>query len=392
MRRHGADAARARLKPNHNLSFVLRLIAMPASDLSATEAAELLGMTRERLRQLVVAGELPDRLPGSSRYRPRYRRVDIEAYGHLTGRIAGPERPPPMDLVVDALTPRPPEVDRWAIGDPVAHVRVWERPGWPAVVLLGAPIDGDWGIRSNAREWEAAIRTRFLPETAFTSLWLLMPEHRFGWRDDGSARYLERTDATGGRDRGGDDGTTSWTERSHDDLQARVGGAVAEFPPGVYTRDVIAQVGRANGAQVEVEWDPYNLAGLLSSAIVLAQHSGSESPEDARIMMEGAWFIAGSARSVDEHGRTEMPPSTDAVAISSIELDASIWARIDELADAARTQPLGTASDDARRELARRRGGLGRLLTERGDSMPWRLREAVARARSFIPDVGDSHE
>ncbi len=109
-------------------------------------------------------------------------------------------------------------------------------------------------------------------------------------------------------------------------------------------------------------------------------------------MMEGAWFIAGAARSVDEHGRQTMPPSTDAIAIRPIELDASIWARIDELAGAARAQPFGSGTDDARHELARRRGALGRLLTERGDSMPWRLRESVARARGFIPDVGDSDE
>ncbi len=40
---------------------------MSAEELSATEAAEVLGMTRERLRQLAASGALPPSVPAESR-------------------------------------------------------------------------------------------------------------------------------------------------------------------------------------------------------------------------------------------------------------------------------------------------------------------------------------
>lgn len=75
----------------------------PLDTVSATEAAALLGLTRERLRQMVVTRELPERLAESSRFRPRYVRSEIEAFGRATGRIATASVSEPMRLTVDKL-------------------------------------------------------------------------------------------------------------------------------------------------------------------------------------------------------------------------------------------------------------------------------------------------
>ncbi len=177
---------------------------MSAEELSATEAAEVLGMTRERLRQLAASGALPDRLPESSRFRPRYPREAIEAFGRATGRIVDAEAPPPMQLMVDELLERPP-LHAWEPDNPqVAHVRVWRRRGWLPLVLLGAPIDADTALRSATASWETEVRRSFIPDAPFVSLWLYAPDGRADPTTDLPAAplYLERG------------GPTSWREHA----------------------------------------------------------------------------------------------------------------------------------------------------------------------------------
>ena len=40
------------------------------------------------------------------------------------------------------------------------------------------------------------------------------------------------------------------------------------------------------------------------------------------------------------------------------------------------------------REIRSRRDGVERMLVERGDDLPWRLRESISRLRAFVPDPG----
>lgn len=365
---------------------------MSTSQLSATEAAGLLGLTRERLRQLAVAGELPDRLPDSSRFRPRYLREAIEAFGRATGRIIDDEPPPAMELVVDELLERPPSRAAWESDSPqVAHVRVWRRPGWLSLVLLGAPIDVDSRVRSSTPSWEAEIRQRFLPDAPFLSLWLYTPDGQPDPLADGAAPalYLERGEPTSWRGHAEPGRLGEWSERSHEDLERRVGAPVATLPGAVYTRELIQGVLDAQGKQVEVEWDPHDLTGLTGAALLLADQAAS-SAEDGPPMMEGARFIAVAARTVDEQSRETMPPASAVLAMRPIELDAATWARLDALAAEVPAQ-LAPAKRTAlaRQDLLLLRRDLERILDERGDAMPWRLREAVDRARRFIPPVDD---
>jgi hypothetical protein len=370
---------------------MVRIVSL-APDISATEAAELLGLTRERLRQLSAAGELPDRIPASSRFRPRYLRESVEAFGRATGRIVDTETPPPMQLVVDQLLELTPTRTTWESGvATVAHARVWRRRGWLPLVLLGAPIDADSALRSATSSWEAEVRRRFAPDAPFVSLWLYAPDGRPDPATDLPAAplYLERNAPTSWREDAEPGRLGEWSERSHDDLERRVGAAVATLPGAVYTTEVIQRVLDAQGKRIEIEWDPYDLTGLADAALLLTDQAASFA-EDARIVVEGARFIALMARIVDEVSREAMPPASALVAVKPTELDPATWARIDALAAEVPAQPAsGKRTGRTREDLVLLRRDLERILEEGGDAIPWRLREAVDRARRFIPPVGD---
>jgi hypothetical protein len=348
-----------------------------AADISATEAAELLGLTRERLRQLSAAGELPDRIPASSRFRPRYLREAIEAFGRATGRIVDAEAPPPMQLIVDELLERPPLRATWASDNPqVAHVRVWRRPGWLPLVLLGAPIDADTALRSATPSWETEVRRRFIPDAPFVSLWLYAPDGRPDPTTDlpSVPLYLERSEPTSWREHAEPGRLGEWSERSHDELESRVGAPVATLPGALYTRALIQRVLEAQGKRIEIEWDPYDLAGLTRAALLLTDQAASFAA-DAQIVMKGARFIAAMARTVDEMSRETMPAGSALLAVRPAELDPATWARIDALAaeiPAQRAPAQRTA--ETREDLALLHRDLERILGERGDAMPWRLR------------------
>ena len=89
-------------------------MTIPLETVSATDAAALLGLSRERLRQLAMARELPERVGDSSRFRPRYVRSEIEAFGRVTGRIETVAPAEPMRIRVNQL--ELPAADRQAFG------------------------------------------------------------------------------------------------------------------------------------------------------------------------------------------------------------------------------------------------------------------------------------
>jgi hypothetical protein len=357
---------------------------------SATEAAALLGLTRERLRQLVVARELPERVVDSSRFRPRYVRAEMEAFGRATGRIKTTGVLEPMRLVVDELVlPAP---DRQALGRRLpVHLRVWEREGWPPLVVIAAPIDGHRLIQVDAEAWQERVRTKFLggaSEVRWVELW---PDHVSASRRDADAVYLEVR--RGGnclsfrrahrRDR------LAWSQISHAELEKIAGGEVARIPREVYTVDVVSRLLAAQDRPVVVEWDPWELRELAAAVVSVADGASRLTAGDAELALDVACFAASAARLVEERTREAAPESTSVVMIVATRLSPDTWRRLDEIAalDRIRASEHQGVPEWAR-EIRSRRDGIERMLAEHGDDLPWRLRESISRLRAFLPDPG----
>ena len=357
---------------------------------SATEAAALLGLTRERLRQMVVARELPERVVDSSRFRPRYVRAEIEAFGRATGRIKTTGVLEPMRLVVDELVlPAP---DRQAYGRRLpVHLRVWQRDGWPPLVLIAAPIDGDHSIQVSAEDWQERVRAEFLGgagEVRWVELW---PDHVSASRRDTDAVYLDVR-------RGGDclsfrrahrRDRLAWSRISHAEVEKIVGGGVVSIPRAVYTVDVVSRLLTAEDPPVVVEWDPWELSELAAAVVSVADRAPRLSVGDAELALDVACFAANAARLVEERTREAAPESTSVVTIEPARLPADVWRRLDEIAALERMRASEHQNvPEWAREVRSRRDGIERMLAERGDDLPWRLRESISRLRAFLPDPG----
>jgi hypothetical protein len=345
---------------------------------SATEAAALLGLTRERLRQMVVTRELPERLAESSRFRPRYVRSEIEAFGRATGRIGTAGVSEPMRLTVDELVL--PAADRLAPGGRLrVHLRLWEREGWPPVVLIAAPIDGDRTIQVDAEAWQERVRAEFLggaSEVRWVELW---PDHLAASRLDVDPVYLEvrRGGACLSFRRRHRRERLAWSRVTHAEVEKMVGGEMVRIPRAVYTLDVVSRLLAAEDRPVVVEWDPWELRELASAVVSVAEGAQRLASEDAALALDVACFAARAARLVEDGTREAAPASTSVVTIEPARLPADIWRRLDEVAALDRTPAS---------ELRTVRDGVERMLAERGDEMPWRLRESISRLRAFLPD------
>lgn len=357
---------------------------------SATEAAALLGLTRERLRQLVVARELPERVGDSSRFRPRYVRSEIEAFGRVTGRIETVAPVEPMRLRVNELVL--PAEDRQAFGRRLpVHLRVWEREGWPPLVLIAAPIDGDHSIQVNAEAWQARVRAEFLggaSELRWVELW---PDHAMASRREADAVYLEvrRGGACLSFRRAHRRDRLAWSPITHAEVEKIVGGEVTSIPRPVYTVDVVGRVLAAEDRPVVVEWDPWELRELAAAVVCVANGASRLATGDADLALDLACVAARTARLVEERTREAAPESTSVVTIEPTRLPADIWRRLDKIAalDRMRAGEHQSVPEWAR-EIRSRRDGVERMLVERGDDLPWRLRESISRLRAFLPDPG----
>jgi hypothetical protein len=351
----------------------------PVKTVSATEAAALLGLTRERLRQMVVTRELPERVLESSRFRPRYVRSEIEAFGRATGRIATAGASEPMKLAVDELVL--PAADRLVPGGRLpVHLRVWTREGWPPVVLIAAPIDGDRTIQVDAEAWHERVRSEFLAgasEVRWVELW---PDHLSAARLDVDAVYLEvrRGEACLSFRRRHRRDRLTWSPITHAEVEKMIGGDVVRVPRAVYTLDVISRLLAAEHQPIEVEWDPWELRELASAIVGVADGALRLAPQDSRLAHDAARIAARDARLVEERTRETSPASTSSVTIEPVSLPADIWRRLDEVAALDR---LPASEPPALRD------GVERMLAQRGDEMPWRLRESIGRLCAFLPDA-----
>jgi hypothetical protein len=351
----------------------------PLETVSATEAAALLGLTRERLRQMVVTRELPERLAESSRFRPRYVRSEIEAFGRATGRIATAGASESMSLTVDQLVE--PAADRSLPGHRLpVHLRVWEREGWPPVVLIAAPIDGDRTIQVDAEAWQERVRSEFLggaSEVRWVELW---PDHLSASQLDVDPIYLEvrRGAACLSFRRRHRRERLTWSRITHAEVEKMAGGEVVRIPRAVYTLEVVSRLLAAENRPVVVGWDPWELRELASAVVSVADGALRLAPEDAALALDAACSAALAARLVEERTREAAPASTSAVTIEPTGLPADIWRRLDEIAALDRLPAS---------ELPTLRDGVERMLAERGDEMPWRLRESIGRLCAFLPDA-----
>ena len=214
------------------------------------------------------------------------------------------------------------------------HLRVWERDGWPPLVLIAAPIDGDRLIQVDAEAWQERVRAEFLggaSEVRWVELW---PDHVSASRRDADAVYLEVR-------RGGDclsfrrahrRDRLAWSPISHAEVEKIVGGEVVRIPREVYTVDVVSRLLAAEGRPVVVEWDPWELRELASAVVSVADGASRLSAGDAELALDVACFAARAARLVEERTREAAPESTSVVTIDPARLPADIWRRLDEVA------------------------------------------------------------
>ena len=350
--------------------------------ISATQAAGLLALTRERLRQLVASGDLPERVAGSSKFRPLYRRREIEVFGRATGRISTVAESP-MELIVDELVRRG---RVWFDRDDPAHLRIWRRDGWAPVVLIGEPTDGDNLGPGGVSEWVSLARRRWLAQDDLLSIWFYWPgAHRV---HEQQRDYLELSEALRLPRHGSHRDEGSWQSRSHDELEAAVGGPISQIPGAVYRIDVIEKVLASNGTPVELVWDRYDLEGLARAAITLADRAPERSGEGEWVMRMASQFIGGAARTVDEQSRHSMPMSTGHVTVVHLDLDAEVWERLDAFAAESTTSAKGMDAEAFAQEMRELRVGLDRLLAVDADSPDQDLRQALERAHSFLPRTG----
>ncbi|MDP9259652.1 MAG: hypothetical protein M3Q31_24305 [Actinomycetota bacterium] len=296
-----------------------------------------------------------------------------------------------MRLAIDQLV-LPRAADRRAFDTQLpVHLRVWEREGWPPVVVIAAPIDGDRSIQVSAEAWQERVRSEFLggaSEVRWVELW---PDHVSASRLDVDAVYLEVR-------RGGDclsfrrahrRDRLVWSRISHAEVEKIVGGELVRIPRAVYTVDVVSRLLTAEDRPVVVEWDPWELRELASAVVSVADGVPRLSVGDAELALDVACFAASAARLVEERTREAAPESTSVVTIEAARLPADIWRRLEAIAALERMR----ASDqqDLRAwasEIRSRRDGMAQMLAERGDEMPWRLREGISRLRAFLPDPG----
>ena len=112
-------------------------------------------------------------------------------------------------------------------------------------------------------------------------------------------------------------------------------------------------------------------------------------PADAALALDVACFAAHAAPLVEQRTREAAPESTSVVMIEPVRLPAEIWQRLEEIAALDR---MPASEHQGVREWAHevriRRDGIERMLAERGDEMPWRLRESISWLRAFLPDPG----
>jgi predicted DNA-binding transcriptional regulator AlpA len=298
--------------------------------LSSSQVAKRLGISRQRVDQLVEAGRLPAPVGRSGRNR-MWKESDIElavaGSDPSSGRMPVPDwatvpvPDPPLPKVVDEVLPVP---GVWVDKAPRVHVRIWRGPVASVtrtVVLYGA-LEESHGIIVNYAETIArTIAARHLSVGEARNAWWFgfwprgMPRKNlsvdyvsfaFPRTTTGAAGLLDTLLRRGLKEAWDGEFTHPlWRRVERGDL-ARVIGSEPDldFPEGTYTAAVV-QALAAGTRPVVVEFDPYKLRAQVRRVMTLngyrrALLSGAEQQADrpALALLRGADH-ATAARTAD---------------------------------------------------------------------------------------------
>ncbi|MFD5589347.1 helix-turn-helix transcriptional regulator [Streptomyces sp. NPDC127063] len=255
---------------------------------TSPQIAKRLGVSRQRVDQLVESGQLPQPVGRHGRNR-LWRAADIElalaGSDPSTGRLATPR----WDTVPAPEVPLRLEVDEvltvpgiWTIDeDPRVHVRIWRGPaggGRRTVVLYGALAESHAIIVNFAETIARTISARHLGIDEARSAWWFGFWPRGFPREELSVHYVSfafprAAAATGLVDallrRGSRDTWNGefeqpvWQNVSPEILTRVLGSAPdLQYPPGTYTAAVVTALAAGNRPAV-VDYDPYQLGERL---------------------------------------------------------------------------------------------------------------------------------
>ena len=250
---------------------------------TSAQIAKRLGVSRQRVDQLVESGQLPQPVGRSGRTR-LWRSADIELA--LAGSDPSTGRPPtpdwdsvpapdaPLRLDVDEVLTVP---GVWYDEPPRVHVRIWRGPAAGprrTVVLYGALAESHGIIVNFAETVARTIAAQHLGLGEARSAWWFGFWPRGFPRPEPSVDYVSfafpRAAATGGLldtllRRGSRDAWTGefdtpvWQRIQRDQLTRILGTEPdLDFPPGTYTADVVTALAAGHRPAV-IDFDPQQL-------------------------------------------------------------------------------------------------------------------------------------
>jgi len=253
---------------------------------TSPQIAKRLGVTRQRVDQLVESGQLPQPVGRSGRTR-MWRAADIElalaGSDPSTGRLATPDWDTapapdvPLRLEVDEVLTVP---GVWFDEAPRVHVRIWRGPaaGTRRTVVLYGALAESHGIIVNFAETVArAIAAKHLGISEARSAWWLGFWPRGFPRPELSIQYvsfafprasggglLDTLLRRGSRDAwNGEFDSPVWKTIEPAQL-ARILGSEPDldFPPGTYTAAVVTALAAGHRPAV-IDFDPHHLRAQL---------------------------------------------------------------------------------------------------------------------------------
>ncbi|MCY1649283.1 helix-turn-helix domain-containing protein [Streptomyces sp. NPDC048212] len=295
---------------------------------TSPQIAKRLGVSRQRVDQLVESGQLPNPVGRSGRNR-LWRASDIELA--LAGSDPATGRPPtpawgtipapegPLRLDVDEVLDVP---GIWSIDEtPRVHVRIWRGPAGGTqrtVVLYGALAESHGIIINFAESIVRAIAARHLSVGEARGAWYFgflprgFPRPELGLhyvsfafpRVSGTGGLLDSLLRRGSRDAwNGEFEEPVWQNITPEQLTRVLGAAPdLDFPPGTYTASVVTALAAGRRPAV-VDFDPKGLASQLRQVMRLHTYrSALQAGDYTRDGLPALGLLTGSGH--DEAART----------------------------------------------------------------------------------------
>ncbi|MFB7739831.1 helix-turn-helix transcriptional regulator [Streptomyces sp. NPDC056112] len=267
--------------------------------LTSPEIAKRLGVSRQRVDQLVERGQLPQPVGRSGRTR-LWRAADIELALAGSDPTTGRPPAPDWDTVPAPETPLHLDVDEvltvpgiWSIDEPPrVHLRIWRGPAAGTrrtVVLYGALAESHGIIVNFAEDIARAIAAKHLSVGEARGAWYFgfwprgfpHPEPgihyvSFAFPRASGGSLLDTLLRRGSRDAwNGEFENPVWQNIDRAQL-TRILGAEPDldFPPGTYTAAVVTELASGRRPAV-VDFDPHDLASQLRQVMRLHTYRGA---------------------------------------------------------------------------------------------------------------------